>query len=155
MHRSYLTIVCQRIIDSGVDSRPRSEIEWAAKIGISLGAMYRACEADGCDKVEGRDIEKMLTCARCKVVRLHDTLYSLACSYCTTQTFYCSASCQKVHWRTPKPLCGSLDQTEQPLSSQVALSDFVCKYSPGLMKYRMMEGSIEGSNFDQFTNDLG
>lgn len=59
-----------KYINSGVDPRPRSSIEAAAKIGISLGAMYRKCQADGCDKVEGRDIEKMSTCSRCKVVRM-------------------------------------------------------------------------------------
>ncbi|KAJ6585131.1 hypothetical protein B0H19DRAFT_1108411 [Mycena capillaripes] len=123
-------------IDSDVDTRPRSAIEAAAKIGVSLGAMFNACEADGCDKVEGRDIEKVLTCSRCKVA------------------FYCSPTCQKLHWRTHKPLCGSVDQTERPLPSQVKLTDFVCKYSPGLMKYRIEEGSIEGLNFNQFARAL-
>ncbi|KAJ7695939.1 hypothetical protein B0H17DRAFT_1131132 [Mycena rosella] len=124
-----------KYIESGVDSRPRSEIEEAAKIGISLGAMYRACEADGCDKVEGRDIEKMLTCARCKM------------------TFYCGAACQKAHWRTHKPVCGSVEQTERPLPSQVALGDFVCKFSPALMMYRMGDPVFDGLKLDDLKSD--
>ncbi|KAJ7675701.1 hypothetical protein DFH06DRAFT_977096 [Mycena polygramma] len=124
-----------KYIESGVDPRPRSEIEWAAKIGISLGAMYRGCDAAGCNKIEGRDIQKLLTCARCKV------------------TFYCSPTCQKIHWKAHKPVCGSVDETEQPLPSQVKLSDFVCKYSPALMKYRSDEGSLD-FDFDQFAKDL-
>ncbi|KAJ7486011.1 hypothetical protein B0H11DRAFT_1861445 [Mycena galericulata] len=124
-----------KYIVSGVDSRPRPEIEEAAKVGISLGAMYRTCEADGCGKVEGRGIEKVSTCARCKM------------------TFYCGPTCQKSHWRTHKAVCGSVEQTERPLPSQVALSDFVSKYSPGLMKYRMLDESFEGLSFDQFEKD--
>ncbi|KAJ6559057.1 hypothetical protein DFH09DRAFT_921755 [Mycena vulgaris] len=119
-----------KYIASGTDSRPRSDIEEAAKVGISLGAMYRACEADGCDKVEGRGIEKVSTCARCKM------------------TFYCGSTCQKLHWRTHKQVCGSVEQTERPLPSQVALSDFVCKFSPALMKYRMGDKAFDGFKFD-------
>ncbi|KAJ7175973.1 hypothetical protein C8R46DRAFT_1080233 [Mycena filopes] len=96
-----------KYIASGVDSRPRSDIEAAAKIGISHGAMLLACEAEGCDKVEGRDTEKMLRCARCKM------------------TFYCSATCQKLDWPTHKRVCGTAAQTERPLPSQVKLLNFV------------------------------
>ncbi|KAJ7781800.1 hypothetical protein DFH07DRAFT_935695, partial [Mycena maculata] len=121
-----------KYIASGVDARTRAEIEEAAKVGISLGAMYRACEADGCDKMEGRGIEKISTCARCKM------------------TFYCGATCQKLHWPVHKKVYGTPEQTERPLPSQAALSDFDCKYSPGLMKYRMLEDeSFPGFNFDQ------
>ncbi|KAJ7147094.1 hypothetical protein C8R43DRAFT_1129874 [Mycena crocata] len=119
-----------RYIASGVDSRPNSEIEEAAKIGISLGAMYRACEADGCNKVEGRGIERVTTCARCKM------------------TFYCGTTCQKAHWQKHKSICGTVEQTERPLPSQVALSDFVTKYSPGLMLYRMGDERFDGLEFD-------
>ncbi|KAF7347489.1 hypothetical protein MVEN_01505100 [Mycena venus] len=115
-----------KYITAGTDPRPRSEIEAAAKVGISLGAMYRACEADGCDKVEGRDIEKVATCARCKM------------------TFYCGPTCQKAHWRTHKQICGQPEQTERPLPSQVALGNFVTEYSPGLMMYRMGDKFLDG-----------
>ncbi|KAJ7025353.1 hypothetical protein C8F04DRAFT_1010003 [Mycena alexandri] len=125
-----------KYIESGVDSRPRSDIEAAAKIGISLGAILRVCEADGCDKVEGREIDKVLTCARCKM------------------TFYCSPKCQKLHWSAHKPVCGTSAQTERPLPSQVELSNFVTKYSPALMKFRMTEGSIKGMDLERFMNGL-
>ncbi|KAJ7784435.1 hypothetical protein B0H16DRAFT_1402350 [Mycena metata] len=125
-----------KYIESGVDSRPRSDIEAAAKIGISLGAMLRVCEADSCDKVEGRDMDKVLTCARCKM------------------TFYCSPQCQKTDWSAHKPVCGSSAQTERPLPSQVELFNFVTKYSPALMKFRMAEGSIEGMDLERFLNGL-
>ncbi|KAF7337585.1 hypothetical protein MSAN_02231800 [Mycena sanguinolenta] len=106
-------------IAGGTDNRPRFAIEAAAKVGISLGALHRTCEADGCDKVEGRDIEKVATCSRCKM------------------TFYCGPICQKAHWPTHKAICGTPEQTERPLSSQAALIDFVCKYSTTLMQYRL------------------
>ncbi|KAF8215754.1 hypothetical protein K438DRAFT_1926263 [Mycena galopus ATCC 62051] len=114
-----------KYIAGGTDSRPRFEIEAAAKVGISLGAMYRACEADGCDKVEGRDIEKVATCARCKM------------------TFYCGPACQRAHWRAHKSVCGTLTQIERLLPSQIALTDFVCKYSPALMQHRLSDGSLD------------
>ncbi|KAJ7442658.1 hypothetical protein FB451DRAFT_1105628 [Mycena latifolia] len=108
-----------KYIASGEDSRPRFEIEVAAKIGTSLGPLFRACEAEGCNKLEGRDIEKVSTCARCKM------------------TFYCGPTCQKLHWSTHKQICGTAAQTERPLPSQLALYDFVCKIPPELMSYRM------------------
>ncbi|KAF7337584.1 hypothetical protein MSAN_02231700 [Mycena sanguinolenta] len=114
-----------KYIAGGTDSRPRLEIETAAKIGISLGAMYRACEADGCDKVEGRELEKVSTCSRCKM------------------TFYCGPICQKAHWPTHKSICGTAEQTERPLPSQVAVSNFVSKYGPALTLYRMGSEYLE------------
>ncbi|KAJ7134738.1 hypothetical protein C8R44DRAFT_730094 [Mycena epipterygia] len=126
--------VVDKYIASGEDSRPRSEIEEAAKIGVSLGALHRVCEADGCDKVEARGIEKASTCTPCKM------------------TFYCGLACQKAHWRTHKQICGSVEQTERSLPSQVALSDFVCKYSPGSLKYRMQDESFD-FKFDQPEKD--
>ncbi|KAJ7047142.1 hypothetical protein C8F04DRAFT_987586 [Mycena alexandri] len=99
-----------KYIAKNVDSRPRLEIEAAAKVGNSLGAMYRACEAEGCDKVEGQNIGKVLTCSRCQM------------------SFYCGPACQKSHWRTHKKICGSVGQTEPALPSKVALCEFAIKY---------------------------
>ncbi|KAF8161759.1 hypothetical protein K438DRAFT_1859395 [Mycena galopus ATCC 62051] len=106
--------VVDKYIASGVDSRPRTEIEAAAKVGISLGALFRVCEADGCAKREGRDIEKVSVCGRCKM------------------TFYCGAACQKSHWPVHKRVCGSENQTERPLPSQLAFSEFVLKWTQRL-----------------------
>jgi hypothetical protein len=64
--------VVDKYIASGVDSRPRFEIEAAAKIGVSLGAMCRVCEADSCTKMEGREIQKLSTCSRCQMVWTRD-----------------------------------------------------------------------------------
>ncbi|KAJ6520225.1 hypothetical protein C8R45DRAFT_53599 [Mycena sanguinolenta] len=108
-----------KYIASGADSRPRFEIESAAKIGISLGALHRVCEADGCEKVEGRDIEKVSTCSRCKM------------------TFYCGSTCQKAHWPAHKSICGTAEQTERQLPSQVAVSNFAGKYGPAFTMHRM------------------
>lgn len=55
-------------ISRGDDSRTRAEIERAAKIGLSGGALYQRCEGVGCDKVEGKNIEKLKPCSRCKLV---------------------------------------------------------------------------------------
>ncbi|KAJ7505122.1 hypothetical protein B0H11DRAFT_1851247 [Mycena galericulata] len=95
-----------KYIASGIDPRPRFEIEAAAKIGISLGAMIRVCEAIGCDRVEGSDVEKVSVCGRCKM------------------TFYCGATCQKLHWPVHKKVCGKDGHLERPLPSQVVLRKF-------------------------------
>jgi hypothetical protein len=145
-HQEWNTAV-DKCIASGVDSRSRSEIEEAAKIGISLGAMYRACEADGCNKVEGRNIEKVSTCARCKIVGGLKDLLNLA--YSKIQTFYCGPTYQRSHWSTHKQVCGAAEQTERPLPSQVALSEFVCKYSPALRMYRKGDKAFDGFKFEE------
>ena len=55
-------------ISLGRDKRPRGDIERAAKIGLSNGALYRRCEGTNCDKVEGKNMVKPLFCSRCKMV---------------------------------------------------------------------------------------
>ncbi|KAJ7486061.1 hypothetical protein B0H11DRAFT_2016794 [Mycena galericulata] len=92
-----------RYIAIGVDPRPRAEIEAGAKISISLGPLVRICEADNCLKVEGRNMQKVSMCGRCKM------------------TFYCGATCQKLHWPVHKKMCGKDGQSERPLPSQVVL----------------------------------
>ena len=52
----------------GKDPRPRLDIELAAKIGLHGGPLYRRCESRDCNKVEGRDVDKMKCCAKCKLV---------------------------------------------------------------------------------------
>ncbi|KAJ7685508.1 hypothetical protein DFH06DRAFT_1158696 [Mycena polygramma] len=96
-------------IDSGIDTRPHSEIKRAAKIGASMGAMYPACQAEYCGRVEGGDVEKLLACAGCQ------------------RAFYCGARCQRLHWPTHKKVCGR--NRPQLLPSQELLCDFVVKYS--------------------------
>lgn len=59
-----------RYIALGQDKRPREEIERAAKIGTSNGALYRKCEGEGCDKIEGKTMRKPLFCSACKMVCL-------------------------------------------------------------------------------------
>lgn len=58
------------------DFRSRFDIELAAKIGPHGGPLYKHCEAEDCDKVEPRDVEKMKCCAQCKLVRLPRQLLS-------------------------------------------------------------------------------
>ncbi|TDL24194.1 hypothetical protein BD410DRAFT_896906 [Rickenella mellea] len=85
------------------DGRGKLDIEIAAKLGPSCGALYRVCEADGCSKQEGRNVAKLKMCQKCKM------------------TVYCSVQCQKAHWKVHKPICGDPFQTEQPLPSQSVL----------------------------------
>ncbi|KAJ7816112.1 hypothetical protein B0H13DRAFT_2137155 [Mycena leptocephala] len=113
--------VVDKYIASGVDSRPRFEIEAAAKIGVSLGAMCRVCEADSCTKMEGREIQKVSTCSRCQMV------------------FYCGTTCQKRHWPTHKKVCGSENQIEQPLLSQLAMSEFIHTWDRERMRRILQE----------------
>lgn len=59
-------------ISLGLDKRPKSEIERAAKIGRSHGALYRKCEGANCEKQEGQDV-KLVCCSKCKIVSLFHT----------------------------------------------------------------------------------
>jgi hypothetical protein len=95
--------VIDEYISSGRDQRPRDEIERAAKIGLSNGALYRRCEGANCDKVEGKNLQKSLCCSRCKM------------------SIYCSTTCQKSAWKSHKSVCGSDTQHEQSLPSQDAI----------------------------------
>ncbi|KAJ6453460.1 hypothetical protein C8R47DRAFT_1168003 [Mycena vitilis] len=96
-------------IDSGIDTRPHSEIKRAAKLGASMGAMYPACHAEDCGRVGGEDVEKLMACAGCQ------------------RAFYCATRCQRLHWPTHKKVCGT--NRPQLLPSQKVLCDFVVKYS--------------------------
>ena len=57
-----------RYIATAGDPRPRFDIELQAKIGIHGGPLYRRCEAEDCDRVEVRDVEKLKCCGSCKMV---------------------------------------------------------------------------------------
>jgi hypothetical protein len=46
----------------------QNEVEREAKIGHSNGALYRKCEGVECNKLEGRDIEKLDCCSKCRMV---------------------------------------------------------------------------------------
>ncbi|KAJ7486059.1 hypothetical protein B0H11DRAFT_1861539 [Mycena galericulata] len=107
MKRSEWNEAVDSYIATGVDPRPHAEIEAAAKISISLGPLARTCEAENCHKVEGRDMQKVSMCGRCKM------------------TFYCGATCQRLHWLVHKKICGKEGQSERPLYSQVVLREFV------------------------------
>jgi hypothetical protein len=58
-----------KFISLGVHGRSKEEIERAAKIGHSNGALYRKCEGVECGKLEGKDIDKLSYCSACKMVR--------------------------------------------------------------------------------------
>lgn len=55
-------------IKDGRDSRPLFDIELQAKIGPDGRPMYKKCEAEGCQKIEKRDVDKMKCCGACKRV---------------------------------------------------------------------------------------
>jgi len=98
--------VIDMYISLGRDKRPRGDIERAAKIGLSNGALYRRCEGTNCDKVEGKNMVKPLFCSRCKM------------------SVYCSVPCQKSAWKSHKTVCGSDKQHEQALPSQEAIDAY-------------------------------
>ncbi|KAF5364996.1 hypothetical protein D9758_008095 [Tetrapyrgos nigripes] len=89
-----------RYIATIPDPRPRIEIEIQSKIGPHGGPLYRFCEAKGCNKVEGRELEKMQGCAGCHLV------------------FYCSRECQKRDWKEHKTECKAKTHRPQQLHSQ-------------------------------------
>ncbi|TDL24168.1 hypothetical protein BD410DRAFT_896885 [Rickenella mellea] len=87
------------------DGRGKLNIEIAAKLGPSCGALSRVCEVDDCSKQEGRNVAKLKMCQKCKM------------------TVYCGVQCQKAHWKVHKSICGTPLQTEQPLPSQRVLHE--------------------------------
>lgn len=57
-------------VASGIDGRPVWDIEANSKIGLNGGPLYKGCEAEDCDNIEGRYVEKMKCCSSCKLVKL-------------------------------------------------------------------------------------
>lgn len=56
-------------INSGVDSRPKAEIERQAKVGTWGGAFVRQCESEVCENLEtDPGVAKMMQCSGCKIV---------------------------------------------------------------------------------------
>ncbi|TDL24192.1 hypothetical protein BD410DRAFT_786284 [Rickenella mellea] len=90
-------------IRKGTDMRRKLDIERAAKIRSSGGAMFKVCKAEQCNLQEGGNTGSFKCCGKCKLA------------------FYCSLGCQRAHWRDHKIICGSADQTEQTLPSQQTL----------------------------------
>ncbi|KAF8130057.1 hypothetical protein K438DRAFT_1788834 [Mycena galopus ATCC 62051] len=142
-----------KYIALGVDSRPRVEIEAAAKIGVSLGAMFRICEAEGCEKAEGRNMEQVSVCGRCKMlIEFHRlSTAELPAGNCvglfTIGRYAPISGADEVgifgNWSkravggsiaapkakqsalVHKKLCGAENQIERPLPSQVATVQFL------------------------------
>ncbi|KAJ6520749.1 hypothetical protein DFH09DRAFT_997948 [Mycena vulgaris] len=92
-------------IDTQGDPRPRQSIERAAKIGPWNGALIRACEGPGCEKVEGTDVHKLKLCSKCQI------------------SVYCGSECQRRAWKTHKKECATDGQHEQALPSQDAVAE--------------------------------
>ncbi|EPQ56126.1 hypothetical protein GLOTRDRAFT_74639 [Gloeophyllum trabeum ATCC 11539] len=94
-------------IAQGSDERPRVEIERAAKINTHCGALFRVCEGPSCGKLEGRDVERLSLCSKCKIA------------------VYCSRTCQAASWKEHKEQCSSGSRVEQMLPSQAAIQEHV------------------------------
>ncbi|EPQ56121.1 hypothetical protein GLOTRDRAFT_137953 [Gloeophyllum trabeum ATCC 11539] len=97
-------------IAKGTDPRDPLEIARVAKIGTSCGALYRTCEGSNCEKLEGKDVPKLLVCSKCKI------------------SVYCSKQCQASNWKEHKLICGKTGpdgQAEQMLPSQVAIQKYL------------------------------
>ncbi|KZT64448.1 hypothetical protein DAEQUDRAFT_814960 [Daedalea quercina L-15889] len=84
----------------GTDQRSALEIEQAAKLDNDFRPLWKRCEANGCTTV-GRPWLKMKCCSACKKI------------------YYCSAACQKAHWKDHKHLCKQGTHHLQSLRSQV------------------------------------
>ncbi|KZP28840.1 hypothetical protein FIBSPDRAFT_235219 [Athelia psychrophila] len=110
-------------------SRPAIDIERAAKIGISLGALHPVCEGSAeCKKMAGSEVQKLLHCSRCQMVR--KMVFAIVWRILDvephlSQTYYCSALCQRAAWPKHKKVCGKPGQREQALPSQEKLDNFV------------------------------
>lgn len=95
-------VLVDEYIVSGVDPRPRLEIERQAKIGVSQGTLFPKCLGPGCGKTEVDNAGvKLQACGGCKIA------------------LYCSEACQNAAWKEHKPACrGHLSQVEQMLPTQ-------------------------------------
>ncbi|KAJ3551210.1 hypothetical protein NM688_g4837 [Phlebia brevispora] len=91
------------------DTRSAREIEIEAKIGVHGGPLYRRCEAEGCNNIEGREIEKVKYCGRCKLA------------------FYCSNACQRKGWKYHREECSEKKHRAQVLPAQRFLEQAVAE----------------------------
>ena len=66
-------------IHESLDMRPNFEIELKAKIDSRGGPLHKRCEEEGCINVEGRDVDKMKCCSRCKLVCSNIGIYASSC----------------------------------------------------------------------------
>ncbi|KAG6905398.1 hypothetical protein DXG01_002991 [Tephrocybe rancida] len=98
--REWNASVDRYIASGAAGSRSQDDIEHAAKIGRTGGALYRVCEGLNCTKVEGRDIKALSQCGKCKIAST---------------------------WKTHKKVCGQGEQREQALPSQAAIDEFLIK----------------------------
>ncbi|KIM82689.1 hypothetical protein PILCRDRAFT_7602 [Piloderma croceum F 1598] len=94
-------------IQTSSDKRPKIEIERAAKLGSSLGALYPVCDGNDCKIRGGGEVNRLCTCSGCKMA------------------LYCGPECQKRTWASHKRVCGMPGQREQALPSQEKLDHFV------------------------------
>ncbi|KAK7462883.1 hypothetical protein VKT23_007462 [Stygiomarasmius scandens] len=121
-HMQEWNAAIDRYIETSSDSRSRTEIEIATKIASHGGPLFRRCEADGCEKVEGRDIEKMQKCSQCGLI------------------FYCSRECQRSSWKVHKAECKSKTHRMQELPTQTVMEQVVMEL--GVWKGRRLENGI-------------
>lgn len=86
------------------DGRSRRAIARAAKVDSHGASLYATCPAMGCSKEEDKPAS-FKVCSRCRAVR------------------YCSAECQKAHWKAEhKQQCGT-DDAYLRLPSEVVFSE--------------------------------
>ncbi|KAG6906511.1 hypothetical protein DXG01_013538 [Tephrocybe rancida] len=105
--RQWNAAVDKYISSSAAGTRSADDIERAAKIDRSGGALYKACEGANCERSESRGSPKFRVCSKCKM------------------SVYCSRECQTSAWKAHKIICGDPDQREQALPSQIAIEEFL------------------------------
>ncbi|KAF4593087.1 hypothetical protein EYR38_008797 [Pleurotus pulmonarius] len=100
-----------RYIDKQIDTRPREDIEKAAKLGKFLGAYIPVCDLVNCQRSCPRDEagKVLMKCSRCKV------------------SPYCSQRCQESGWAHHKRVCGKPGQRGRALPSQKQLDEYCWK----------------------------
>lgn len=115
-----------RYIAKRMDTRPREEIEKAAKLGKFLGTNIPVCDLANCQRSCPRN-EKgkvLMKCSRCKLVS--SSLRPLLTSN-SPQTPYCSQKCQESDWPHHKRVCGKPGQRGRALLSQQQLDEYCWK----------------------------
>ena len=97
--------------NSAVDKYMRAEgcfrdafdVEYKAKIGLDGGPLYKTCDAEGCYRIEKRDVATLMRCSGCSLVRFHLPICERLAE--STQALYCSKECQKSSWKDHRKPC--------------------------------------------------
>jgi len=90
-----------RYFASGAEDRARLSVAQQSKLDAEGLPMFKYCGAEDCQNVEAAKSEKFKRCSQCRKI------------------FYCSAGCQRGHWKAHKQVCKDPKYIGALMKSQV------------------------------------